>query len=64
MLFINAEKIEATKSVIKYVLKKIGANIVTGKSILNISLPIDIFDTRSNLERFAQAFLFAPTYLE
>ena len=45
-------------------LKKIGGNLLTGKSVLNISMPIDIFDTRSNLERFAQAFIYAPVYLE
>ena len=45
-------------------LKKIGSNLVTGKSILSISLPVEIFETRSNLERFAYAFSYAPKYLE
>lgn len=45
-------------------LKTIGSNLLSGKSILNISLPVEIFETRSNLERFAYAFGFGPKYLE
>lgn len=45
-------------------LKKIGSNLVTGKSILSISLPVEIFETRSNLERFAYGFTYGPKYLE
>ena len=45
-------------------LKKIGSNLLTGKSILSISLPVDIFETRSNLERVANSMVYAPFYLE
>lgn len=45
-------------------LKKIGSNLLTGKSVLSITLPVYIFETRSNLERFAYAFTNAPIYLE
>ena len=45
-------------------LKKIGSNLLTGKSLLSVSLPVEIFETRSNLERFAYSFSFAPRYLE
>lgn len=44
-------------------LSKIGSNILSGKSLINISLPIDIFEARSNLERFAYSCSFAPIYL-
>ena len=64
MIFTNETKIAAQKQVFNFLMKKIGSNIVQGKSILNISLPIYIFDTRSNLERFAFSFTFAPEYLE
>ncbi len=38
--------------------------MLSGKSIVNISLPVYIFEDRSNLERYAYAFGFAPEYLE
>lgn len=62
-LFLNKEKVAAQKKVISFILSKIGSNIISGKSITSISLPIDIFETRSNLERFAHSFSFAPTFL-
>jgi hypothetical protein len=53
--FINQSIISKHKGVIKFLLKKIGSNILSGKSIMNVSLPIYIFDQRSLLERY---FLF------
>ena len=49
LVFVNEEKIKAQSSVLKNILKKIGANIFTGKSILNVSLPIQIFAADTNL---------------
>ncbi len=45
-------------------IKKIGSNLITGKSVLSISLPVEIFETRSNLERTAYSFTYAPKFLE
>lgn len=45
-------------------LKKIGSNLLSGKSILSITMPVVIFETRSNLERFAYSFGYAPNFLE
>ena len=64
LLFINTKKVESQKRVIKFMLKKIGSNLLSGTSILSVSLPVEIFETRSNLERFAYAFVYAPIYLE
>lgn len=63
-LFLNKEKIATQKKVISFLLSKIGSNILSGKSITSISLPIDIFEPRSNLERFAYSCCFAPIYLK
>ena len=49
IIFINQKKIEDQKGVLKFVLTKIGKNILSGKSVLNISLPVDIFSAQSNL---------------
>lgn len=45
-------------------LKKIGGNLITGKSILSISLPVNIFDDKSNLERVGYSLTYAPLLLE
>ena len=63
-IFLNKEKIAAQKKVISFILSKIGSNIISGKSIMNISLPIDIFEPRSNIERFAYGCSFAPVFLK
>ena len=46
-----------------FLIKQVGANIITGKSVLNVSLPVDIFEPRSLLERSAASFGMAPDYL-
>lgn len=48
--FINQDILKKQRSVMSYMLKKIGGNILTGKRIMNVSLPIYIFDCRSMLE--------------
>lgn len=64
IVFVNQKKIDEQKGVLKFILTKIGKNLLSGKSILNISLPVDIFAPESNLERLAFAMTYAPTYLE
>ena len=43
MVSINKEKLKAQSSVLKDVLKSIGRNLFSGKSILSISLPVTVF---------------------
>lgn len=45
IIFVNQKKMEDQKGVLKFILTKIGKNILSGKSVLNISLPVDIFST-------------------
>lgn len=47
MVFVNQAEIDAQKDVIKHIIKQIGSNLVSGKSIMNMSLPVEIFDDRS-----------------
>lgn len=49
MKYINTKKLEAQKRVLRYILSKIGSNLLKGKSILSISLPVYVFEKRSNL---------------
>jgi hypothetical protein len=53
MLITNNTIIDKEQAVAGYMIKKIGLNLIKGKSIMNISLPINIFDTRSILELYA-----------
>jgi hypothetical protein len=48
--FIDQETLKKQRGVFSYMVKKVGANLLTGKSIMNVSLPIYIFDPRSVLE--------------
>ncbi len=49
LIFINKKKIQDQKNVIKFILSQVAKNVLTGKSIMNISLPVDIFSSKSNL---------------
>lgn len=51
------------KDTLIYVIKQIGANLFSGKSVLNVSLPVNIFESRSLLERCAASFGKGPEYL-
>ena len=50
LIFKNKDIIDKQRAVVGYLIKKVGMNILTGKSIMNVSLPINIFDIRSHLE--------------
>lgn len=64
LIFTNKELIEKQRAVMGYLIKKVGLNLIRGKSIMNISLPINIFDVRSHLEVFAYQQSYAKTFLE
>ena len=63
-MFINQKKIEDQKGVLKFILSKIGKNLLSGKSVLSISLPVDIFLDQSNLELFTRSMAYAPSLIE
>jgi hypothetical protein len=50
LIFKNSQIIEKQRAVVSYLVKNAGLNILKGKSIMNVSLPINIFDCRSLLE--------------
>ncbi len=41
--FINEKLIQSQKDILRFLLRQIGSNLVSGKSITNVSLPVDIF---------------------
>lgn len=63
MICIDKKKIDAQNGVMKSVFKKIGKNIFGGKSILSISLPVQVFGDDSNLSRLCHSYGYAPLFL-
>lgn len=47
LILTNKDMISRQDKVIGYLIKKIGGNLMKGKSIMNISLPVSIFDKRT-----------------
>lgn len=62
--FINEEKLKEQHKTMSYILTKFAKNLLSGKSILNISLPVNIFSDLSILELTVRGFGFAPVFLE
>lgn len=64
MIFTNQAKIGYQKKIFKHIIGKMAENLLTGKSIVNVSLPVKIFAPETNLERFAFSMTYAPIFLE
>jgi hypothetical protein len=62
--FTDQDCIEKQKGIISDIITRLGKNILTGNGIMNVSLPIRIFDERSLLEVFAHQCSLAPRFLE
>lgn len=54
---------EEQKKVIISLIKQAGSNIIHGRSFMNVSLPLEVFEPRSFLERLARSFGHAPDFL-
>ena len=51
-IYTKTEVIAKQRAVSSYLIKKIGSYLLKGRSIMNISLPINIFDSRTLLEQW------------
>lgn len=63
MISINTKKLEAQKGVLAQLVKSVGRNLFSGKSILNISLPVTVFSYESNLSLLCKSFCYGPMHL-
>lgn len=61
--FTDPKDLAAQKGVIKDLITSFGSNLLQGKSLVNITMPVRIFEPRSFLQRIPDAWLFAPIYL-
>ena len=64
LLWYNKKELEVQGKVLSYLIKRLGSNLIQGKSVINISLPVDLFDIKSFLERIAFSYTYAPYFLE
>jgi hypothetical protein len=53
----------AQKDILKMIIKQLGSNLISGKSVMNMSLPVEIFDKRSMLDVIADTLGFLPKFL-
>ena len=60
MLLVNQERIAAQNNVLKFIMATLKKNLFSGKGILNISLPVEIFNIDSNLQRLFESLALAP----
>lgn len=63
LLYINEEDKQIGYRAVKYLISKFSQNILQGKSVLNISLPVFIFDKRTLHSAFAYEQRLAPIFL-
>lgn len=61
--FTDVEEVNRQKGVIMHLVKSLGSNLLEGKSMINISLPVRIFEPRSFLQRMTDIWAYAPLFL-
>lgn len=54
----DEQGLKEQKKVFSYLMSKIGGNLLEGKSITNISLPVYVFEKQSNLSRYASTLAY------
>ena len=63
LLYIDEEKKKIIYNTVTYLVSRLGKNILHGKSVLNISFPVFIFDKRTLQSAFAYEQRLSPLYL-
>lgn len=63
LIFTNEEEKSKIERGVAWLLKKLGSNIISGQSIMTISLPVFLFDKRTLHEVFCYEHRAAPFYL-
>ncbi|GAB5357504.1 hypothetical protein AAMO2058_000380300 [Amorphochlora amoebiformis] len=59
----SKDGLSLNRTVITHLVTSLGKNIMEGKSVINISLPVTIFEPRSFLQRMTDHWSYAPLYL-
>eukprot|EP00475_Leptophrys_vorax_P016475 TRINITY_DN22925_c0_g2_i3.p1 TRINITY_DN22925_c0_g2~~TRINITY_DN22925_c0_g2_i3.p1 ORF type:complete len:912 (-),score=208.11 TRINITY_DN22925_c0_g2_i3:2093-4528(-) len=63
MMLTDRVQVARQRGVLIDIIKQMGKNIVMGKSIFSVTMPVTIFEPRSLLERMTDMWCFAPIFL-
>jgi hypothetical protein len=64
LLFKDKDIMDKQNKVISFLIKKMGSNLIKGKSVMNVSLPVYIFDPRTLMQVLAFEISYAPFFLD
>lgn len=64
LIVVNEELINKQKKVVGHLIKQMGLNLLQGKSLMNVSFPVQVFESKSVLNRIAGTFGYAPNFLK
>jgi hypothetical protein len=64
LVYRDAETISKKKKAVVQLIKALGSNILQGKSLMNISMSVSIFDKCTVFQRTASNFVYTPIFLE
>lgn len=60
---VDASQLREQATVVKHLVKSMHSNFMNGRSIVDVSLPVVIFEPRSFLQRVTDIWQYAPLYL-
>lgn len=63
MIYTDQEEVSKQRWVAQDILKSMGSNLMQGKSLTSISMPVKVFEPRSFLQRMPDLWVFAPIFL-
>eukprot|EP00823_Brevimastigomonas_motovehiculus_P008100 TRINITY_DN736_c0_g1_i1.p1 TRINITY_DN736_c0_g1~~TRINITY_DN736_c0_g1_i1.p1 ORF type:complete len:445 (-),score=115.35 TRINITY_DN736_c0_g1_i1:164-1438(-) len=63
MQFTDTTQRSIQMQVLKDLVSQFGSNLLQGKSVINVSFPVKIFEPRSFLQRLTDSWVFAPAFL-
>ena len=64
LLFLDHDLISKQRNVLSNIIKRMGKNLLSGKSIMGISMPVYIFSKTSMLQQMANSMGYTPIFLE
>eukprot|EP00475_Leptophrys_vorax_P028174 TRINITY_DN4065_c0_g1_i1.p1 TRINITY_DN4065_c0_g1~~TRINITY_DN4065_c0_g1_i1.p1 ORF type:complete len:943 (-),score=238.86 TRINITY_DN4065_c0_g1_i1:62-2890(-) len=64
MIYTDEQEVSNQRWIAQDLIKSMGSNIMQGKSLISISMPVKIFESRSFLQRMPDMWTFGPVYLK
>lgn len=64
LMLMDKDLISKQRSILGNMIKKIGRNILSGKSLMNVSIPVYVFGKLTLLQQVASTYGYSPIFLE